>query len=164
MKIRQYTVAAAVLSALSLSPAAFGQSVGITSMSAPAPAPAPTTSTTTTSTSTSTSTSTTTVAPPPAPALAPAPAPAPAPTSVSASKGKGYEHANERGEEEIEEHYALSGTYVDDILTVTEITHGRLHVGSKISGTGLPGKGVVITEMLTGKGGVGTYRFKTLTK
>jgi len=56
----------------------------------------------------------------------------------------------------------MTGTVSGDILTVTAMSHGRLKVGSKLSGMGLPGKGVVITEVLTGNGGVGTYRFKSL--
>ncbi len=104
-----------------------------------------------------------TAAPAPAPAATVAPAPtAAAAKTFSASMGKGYEHANEHGKEAQEEHFALTGTFSGDVLTVTAISHGHLRVGTKLSGMGLPGDGVVITEMLTGTGGVGTYKFKQL--
>lgn len=64
----------------------------------------------------------------------------------------------------MEEHFAMSGSIdnTNHILDVTSISHGRIKVGTKLSGQGLPGKGIEITEMLTGKGGVGTYKFKPL--
>lgn len=164
MKIQKYAAAASVLSALFISPAVMAQLM------------MPIGPTTTTST-TSTTTSPTMALPcfplpagqtslPPGSTLPPgvtlcAPT-APAATPFSASMGKGYEEANEHGKEAQEEHFAMTGTFSGDVLTVTAISHGHLRVGSKLTGAGLPGKGVQITELLTGKGGVGTYKFKAL--
>lgn len=83
-------------------------------------------------------------------------APAATPVSASINNGRGVEHADENGREEIEDHYQLSGTIAGNVLTVTSITHGRLRVGSHLSGTGLP-NGTTITAFGTGTGGVGTY-------
>ncbi len=119
----------------------------------------------TTTTTTTTSTTSTAPAPTSLQSSIPAPAPAaPVATPFQGSKGLGYEHANEHGKEAIEDHFEMSGTVdkTNHILDVTSITHGRIKVGTKLSGAGLPGKGIEITEMLTGKGGVGTYKFKPL--
>lgn len=100
--------------------------------------------------SSSTSTTTTT-----APAPAPAPA-APAPTSVTATVGEGAEHANENGKEAIEQHLSIQGTISGHTLNVTSISHGKLTIGQKLSGSGLPA-GTKIKAYGTGHGGVGTY-------
>ncbi len=118
----------------------------------------PTTTTTTTTTTTSTAPSPTSLQ-----SAIPA-APAPVATPFQGSQGEGYGHANEHGKEAMEEHFAMSGSIdnTNHILDVTSISHGRIKVGTRLSGQGLPGKGIEITEMLTGKGGVGTYKFKPL--
>ncbi|HEY5994334.1 MAG TPA: hypothetical protein VIU46_07005 [Gallionellaceae bacterium] len=109
-------------------------------------------------------TTTTTAAPAPSAPLSETVAPAATPISATmgAGHGKGRDEGHEHGKGDGDDSYALSGTYSGDVLTVTSISHGRLKVGTKLSGMGLPGKGIVITEMLTGTGGVGTYRFKPL--
>lgn len=56
--------------------------------------------------------------------------------------------------------YGLAGTIEGDTLNVTAITSGHLRVGTKLSGMGLPGKGIIITAFGTGHGGVGTYKFR----
>ncbi len=146
MKTSKYAMGALVVGLLGTSSVAFGQLSGPVMTMPPS-----TTTTTTTSTTTSPTTTTTTTAAP-----APAPAPAPAATSVSATQGEGYEHANEHGKEAIEQHLSISGTLSGNTLTVTSISHGKLRVGMKLSGTGLP-EGTTIKAFGTGTGGVGTY-------
>lgn len=142
MKTSKYAMGALMLSLVGTSSVAFAQ------LSGPVMTMPPSTTTTTTTTTTSTTTA-------PAPAPAPAPA-APAATSVSATQGEGYEHANEHGKEAIEQHMSISGTLSGNTLTVTSISHGKLRVGQKLSGTGLP-DGTTIKAFGTGTGGVGTY-------
>ncbi len=89
-------------------------------------------------------------------------APASTATPFTATFGEGAAHANAKGE--VEEHLSMSGTIDKDngVLDVTSITHGNIRIGAKLTGQGLPGNGIQISEMLTGKGGVGTYKFKAL--
>lgn len=134
MKISKYALGVAVLG-MCASGAAFAQFTFGTSSN--------TTTTTTTTTTTS------------APAPAPAPA-APAATSVSATMGEGDEHANANGKEAIEQHMSIQGTISGHTLNVTSISHGKLTIGQKLSGSGLP-EGTKIKAYGTGHGGVGTY-------
>ncbi len=124
-----------------------------------APAPITTATTTTTTTTSPTTTTTTTTTAPTTTAVAPAPI-APAVTDFSARPGEGYEHANAHGKTHIAEHFSMSGTVSGDTLTVTSISGGRISIGQKLSGQGLPDGGIVITEFVTGTGGAGTYKFK----
>lgn len=144
MKTSKYAMGGAlVLGLLGMSSVAFGQ------LSGPVMTMPPSTTTTTTTSPTTT----TTTAPTPTPTPVPAPAPV---TSVSGTSGEGYEHANEHGKEAMEQHMSISGTISGHTLTVTSIAHGRLKVGMKLSGTGLP-EGTTIKAFGTGTGGVGTY-------
>lgn len=175
MNISNYVVAVTFLGALSSSPAVFGQTAPLpcfplppgatslppgstlppgvvlcppTTLAPPPPppvvAPAPVT--------------------PPPPVVAPAPVTPPAPpsTPVSASinNGNGYYKANDKGREEMEDHFVMTGTISGNTLTVTAITSGRLKVGTKLSGAGIP-RGTKIVAFGTGKGGVGTYTITT---
>lgn len=163
MNIHKYTVAIAFLSALFGSPTAFGQMAplpcfplppGVTSLPpgstlppgvvvCPIQAAAP-------------------VPVAPAPVIAPtAPVPA-ASVAVSASRNNGRDDEEEDHEKknDDDEHYVLTGTVSGNTLTVTAITHGRLKIGAKLSGTGLP-RGTMITAFGTGTGGVGTYTIST---
>lgn len=115
-------------------------------------------------------------APPPRTAVAPAPLPAaPAPaaatpaaaptpaTPAPAARSDDRDDTSGDARDKRKVHskgLAMTGTTSDDILTVTAITSGQLKVGTELSGPGLPAEGIVITEALTGTGGVGTYRFR----
>lgn len=83
----------------------------------------------------------------------PAPAPAPAPAAPAATDISG--HVGE-GKAEKAQGMSIKGTLSGNTLTVTSITNGKLKVGMKLSGTGLP-DGTTITAFGTGTGGVGTY-------
>jgi hypothetical protein len=87
-------------------------------------------------------------------------APTATPFSASINDGNGYYKANEKGSEAIADHFIMSGTISGNILTVTSITSGRLRIGSKLSGDGIP-RGTTITAFGTGTGGVGTYTIST---
>lgn len=127
---------------------------------APAPiAPAPIAPATTSPTTTTTTTTTSVTSAPTRTAVAPAPV-APPVTDFAARPGEGYEHANAHGKAHIAEHFSMSGTVSGDTLTVTSISGGRISIGQKLSGQGLPDDGIVITEFGTGTGGAGTYKFK----
>ncbi len=54
----------------------------------------------------------------------------------------------------------MTGSITGDTLTVTSITHGRLEIGTKLSGNGIP-DGTKITAFGSGHGGVGTYKINT---
>ena len=82
------------------------------------------------------------------------------PFSASINNGDGYYKASDKGREAIEEHFVMSGTIAGNILNVVSITSGRLRVGSKLSGDGIP-RGTTITAFGTGRGGVGTYTIAT---
>lgn len=162
MNIHKYAVAVTFLSALSGSPAVFGQALtlpcfplppGTTSLPPGATLPPGVT-----------------ICPCPtasAPVVA-APAPAaPAPatsTPVSANMNNGHhdeKHEDrEKQNDNDDDHYAIAGTVSGNVLTVTAISRGRLKVGSKLSGTGLP-RGTKIIAFGTGTGGIGTYIIST---
>lgn len=130
MKASKYATALMMAGLLGASSAAFAQ-FGML---------APTGSTTTTTTTTSSTPSA------PAP-TAPA---APTSTAVSGHVGEG------KGKAEEAHGMSISGTIAGNTLTVTSITNGKLRIGMKLSGTGLPA-GTTITAFGTGTGGVGTY-------
>jgi len=154
MNILKYVVAVIFLSVLSNSPAVFGQTAplpcfplppGATSLSPGSSLPPGVT-----------------LCPPTALALPPVAAPAPPSTPISASlnNGNGYYKANDKGREAMEDHFVMTGTIFGNTLTVTAITSGRLKIGSKLSGEGIPG-GTRIVAFGTGKGGIGTYTITT---
>jgi hypothetical protein len=73
-------------------------------------------------------------------------------------------HAKEREDSDEKkghhEQLKFSGSITGNTLTVTEIASGQLHIGTKLSGDGIP-PGTKITAFGTGKGGVGTYTITT---
>lgn len=89
-----------------------------------------------------------------------APAPTAAPFSANINNGNGYYKANDKGREAMEDHFVMTGNISGNILTVTAITSGRLKIGSKLSGAGIP-RGTKIIAFGTGTGGVGTYTIST---
>ncbi len=101
----------------------------------------------------------------PAPVAAPAPAATPAapstPATAAANNGKrDRKHEGREKEQNDDDNYVLAGTISGDTLTVTAITHGKLRVGSKLEGDGLP-RGTRIVAFGTGRGGLGTYTVTT---
>jgi hypothetical protein len=96
-------------------------------------------------------------------AAAPAPAPATPPTTATASKNNGKhdrKHEGREHEQDDDDHYVLAGTVSGNTLTVTAITYGKLKIGSRLEGAGLP-RGTRIVAFGTGNGGVGTYTITT---
>lgn len=135
MNITKYVAAVAFLTVLSNSPVVFGQTVVLPSRTAIA-------------------------TPVATPVAAPIAAPVATPFTGSINNGDGYYKANDKGREAKEEHFVMSGTIAGNILNVVSITSGRLRVGSKLSGDGIP-RGTTIIAFGTGRGGVGTYTIAT---
>lgn len=174
MKISNYISAVTFLTALSASPAVFGQVTttcyplppGCTSLPPgtilpPGVTICPTTTTTTTTTTAPAPTTTTTAPAPTTTATAPAPtAPAPTVTPISGHMGEGYEHANQHGRDAMDDNLVMVGTISGNTLTVTAITSGRLRIGTRLSGQGIP-EGTRVVGFGTGSGGVGTYTIST---
>jgi hypothetical protein len=52
---------------------------------------------------------------------------------------------------------SITASIAADVLTVTAVSAGTLQVGQTIAGSGVAAK-TLITELITGIGGVGTYR------
>lgn len=164
MKIQKYAVAVAFLSAVFGSPTAFGQTAPLPCFPLPPGATLPPGSTLPPGVVLCPVQPVATAPVVSAP-VAPAPvatAPAPAPSiAVSASRNNANHDEEEENEKRNDdEHYVLTGTVSGNTLTVTAISHGRLKVGAKLSGTGLP-RGTRITAFGTGTGGVGTYTIST---
>jgi hypothetical protein len=64
--------------------------------------------------------------------------------------GAGYETA------------VLTGSIAGDILTITALTSGALSIGSYITASGAIPDNVTITQVLSGSGGIGTYRINRI--
>ena len=166
MNIAKYTITVTFLAAMSSSPAVFAQVT--TTASAPAPVvtscfPLP---------PGVTAQQAAAMLPPgvtacPATVLVPVLPRAPATAPVSFSINNGYQDENrDEGREAAkkdndDDHLVMTGTLSDHTLTVTAVTSGRLKVGSKLSGEGIP-RGTRITAFGTGTGGIGSYTIDTV--
>ena len=106
-----------------------------------------------------------TVCPPTALATARTPVPPAAPVAFSINNGYHDENRDEGREEakkdNDDDHLVMTGTLSDHTLTVTAVTSGRLKIGSKLSGEGIP-RGTRITAFGTGTGGIGSYTIDTV--
>lgn len=160
MNIPKHVAAVSLLAAITSSPVAFGVTTApaVTAACPPAVAGVPAKA------------ACTVAAPAPAPVVTPpvvtapvvaAPAVTPAaPAKTSANRRHAEEDENGDANKDHEGRMVLSATLSGDTLTVTSISHGRLKIGSQVSGKGIP-PNTRISEFGTGEGGVGTYTVST---
>ena len=163
MNTPKHVAAVSLLAALVSSPVAFGVTTATTVSTAcpPAVAGVPAKAACTVAV---------TPAPAPAPVVTPpvvtapvvaAPAVTPAaPAKTSANRRHAEEDENGDANKDHEGRMVLSATLSGNTLTVSSISHGRLKIGSQVTGKGIP-PGTRISEFGTGEGGVGTYTVST---
>lgn len=158
MNIPKHVAAVSLLAAITSSPVAFGVTTApaVTAACPPAVAGAKAACTVT--------------APAPAPVVTPPVVPAPvvavpavtpaAPAKASTNRRHAEEDEGGDVNKDHEGRMVLSATLSGNTLTVTSISHGRLKIGSQVSGKGIP-PNTRISEFGTGEGGVGTYTVST---